>query len=305
MSSNYDIEMSLDDTLELDAIIQEWDAESNGVIGNIMYEDSDSTVHNSTGIQTNTYIFDPQESGTYTIPVNGQELTVNVKDSSIIPDGVVDNFENITNSPPGIYSSGDSVSTYYNGDTSVFTRKKENPLDGDYSLYHHHSDGKYEILSFADDGLPNYPSRGDKFRIRMKVQVNNVYTWNQISASLYFGVEDKDNWYRVGGNFRTGGSTSSNPRLGLTKSVNGSTTGLDGDSGGSDIGNNNTLFYEIDFGTSEINVTARFGGWDGSIWKSVSASDTSVNGSGIGFRTYSPSGGNEDSEHWYDYAHIV
>lgn len=78
-----DITMSLEDTLELDTIIEKSSRVLNSV-GTIKYEGSDSTVHNSEGIQTGTFIFDPQEPGSYTIPVNGQELTVKVKYLSTI-----------------------------------------------------------------------------------------------------------------------------------------------------------------------------------------------------------------------------
>jgi hypothetical protein len=77
--------MNVDDTLELDTIIEESSRASNPV-SSIKYEGSDSTVHDSKGIQTNTFIFDPQESGNYTITINGQELTVKVTNPSTIPD---------------------------------------------------------------------------------------------------------------------------------------------------------------------------------------------------------------------------
>jgi hypothetical protein len=80
-----DITMSLDDTLELDTIIRESSVPLNPVT-DVKYEGSDSTVHNSTGLQTNTYIFEPEKSGNYTITVNGQELTIKVTDPSTIPD---------------------------------------------------------------------------------------------------------------------------------------------------------------------------------------------------------------------------
>jgi len=80
-----DITMSLDDTLELDAVIKEWNDPNNIV------EDSNDKF-NMSGFYTGTRVLDPQESGTHTIKVNGQELTVKVTDTSTIPDsGVFDN----------------------------------------------------------------------------------------------------------------------------------------------------------------------------------------------------------------------
>lgn len=84
MSSNYDIKMNLDETLELDAIIQNWNAESDDTI-NV----TDGTYYNLSGFQTHTGVFDPQKSGDYTINVNGQELSIKVIGSSV----VIDDFE--------------------------------------------------------------------------------------------------------------------------------------------------------------------------------------------------------------------
>lgn len=60
MSSHYDIEMSTDDTLELDTIIQEW-TPSSGLV-NVNPEDT-SNSFNIGGFQTNTTVFDPEDSG--------------------------------------------------------------------------------------------------------------------------------------------------------------------------------------------------------------------------------------------------
>jgi hypothetical protein len=77
-----DITMRLDDTLELDTIIKESDLASDSV-------SFDSNKFNSTGIQTHTEIFSPQEAGTYSIEVSGQELTVKLTDPSKISDTVL------------------------------------------------------------------------------------------------------------------------------------------------------------------------------------------------------------------------
>jgi hypothetical protein len=54
-----DITMGLNDKLELDTIIEESSRAFNP-ISSIKYEGNESTVHNSTEIQTNTVIFDPK-----------------------------------------------------------------------------------------------------------------------------------------------------------------------------------------------------------------------------------------------------
>jgi hypothetical protein len=76
------IEMSLDDTLELDTIIEEWNPNSSLV-------DDVGGNFNISGFQTSTTVLDPQNTGTHKININGQELTVKVTDTSTIPDSIV------------------------------------------------------------------------------------------------------------------------------------------------------------------------------------------------------------------------
>jgi hypothetical protein len=82
-----DITMSLDDTLELDALIQESNKPEK--IINIT-DGTEGTDFDLDGIQTHTGIFNPTNAGTYNIEINGQKLTVKVKESSAIPDSVVE-----------------------------------------------------------------------------------------------------------------------------------------------------------------------------------------------------------------------
>jgi hypothetical protein len=85
-----DITMSLNDTLEIDAIIQESNKPEN--IINIT-DGTEGTDFDLDGIQTHTGIFNRKNSGTYNININGQELTVKVTDPSNVPDKIVDDFE--------------------------------------------------------------------------------------------------------------------------------------------------------------------------------------------------------------------
>ena len=78
--------MSIDDTLELDAIIKKWD-NPDGVI-----TDSDNQF-NMSGFYTGTGVLDPQNAGKHTIKVNGQELTVEVLDPSNILQSAVAQFD--------------------------------------------------------------------------------------------------------------------------------------------------------------------------------------------------------------------
>lgn len=64
-----DITMSVDDTLELDAVIKEQNDPDN-----IVEQNNDK--FEISGLTTHTKILNPLESGTYDISVNGQKLTV-------------------------------------------------------------------------------------------------------------------------------------------------------------------------------------------------------------------------------------
>ena len=72
--------MSLDDTLELETIIEESSKPLTPVTVN------SSLGYNESGFGTYTYVFDPTESGTHKLSINGQQLTVEVTDPNDIPD---------------------------------------------------------------------------------------------------------------------------------------------------------------------------------------------------------------------------
>lgn len=66
--------MGLNDVLELDAIIREWNPDQITV-------DSSSGEFNLDGIETRTGIFDPQSTGTYSITVGSQRYDIKVVDT--------------------------------------------------------------------------------------------------------------------------------------------------------------------------------------------------------------------------------
>jgi hypothetical protein len=77
-----DITIGLNDTLEFDTIIQQ-DSSATNPVGTITEINEGSTHNNDlNGFQTKTAVFDPSKSGTFKIPVNGQQLTVKVIDNS-------------------------------------------------------------------------------------------------------------------------------------------------------------------------------------------------------------------------------
>lgn len=83
-----DITLSLDDTLELDEIIQEWSRTDSNLNLN-----GDESSFDISGLQTKTSILNPQEPGEYTITINGQDLSVEVTDPSTIPNNPIYNYE--------------------------------------------------------------------------------------------------------------------------------------------------------------------------------------------------------------------
>jgi len=79
--------------------------------------------------------------------------------ASAIPDSVVDNFEDADADPPGVYESGDTVATYYSGDTGAFSRSATGVIENSYGLQNDDTDDVY-IVSEPGDGLNKYPETG-------------------------------------------------------------------------------------------------------------------------------------------------
>lgn len=102
---NPDIKMSLDDTLELDTLINTWDKPEN-----LINDKKDG--FKLSGIQTKTGILEPKEPGKYTIEINGQELVVEVTDPSNVPEGFTENFENSNYNNWNVKSGSWTVKSY-------------------------------------------------------------------------------------------------------------------------------------------------------------------------------------------------
>jgi hypothetical protein len=124
MSNDYDIEMTTDDTLELDTIIEQID--NNNSITKV----DEGNDYNINVIETQTEIFDPTSSGEYKVNINGQILSINVKDASAVSNKVIDHFEEI------LYQDQNRIlNDVYSGDlSSGFTRNQNIIQEGSYSL---------------------------------------------------------------------------------------------------------------------------------------------------------------------------
>lgn len=149
MSSDFDLTMNLDDTLELDAVIQEW-----GSVGNVANVKTTKD-YNIEGLQTNTVIFDPEESGTHKIEINGQILKINVRDTSNFD--IIDSFEEGSNN---VWHDG---SNWLCEDTL-------SPRDSAFGSYTLRANsGGTLTVSKSSSNLPysNLPEFGDIFRCDM------------------------------------------------------------------------------------------------------------------------------------------
>ena len=201
-----DIQMSLDDTLELDTIIEESTRASNP-IGTVKYEGSDSTVHNSTGIQTNTFIFDPQEAGKYTIPVNGQELTVNVTKASAIPDSdayIHDDWDD------GKLTNRDDSGTTTTNEQEGFYRPEWNEFQANVNVVDKYgdSDGLQMELTQSSGIDIKYPLPDDSLRWEFEFRKDGDDSDNGLMFIL--SADESQNyiaWRHIGNNNKTGVKT--------------------------------------------------------------------------------------------------
>lgn len=141
-----DITMSLDDTLEIDTIIEE-STRASEPITEIKYEGNQTNDYNSRGIQTHTEVFEPKKSGNYTITVNGQDISIDVKSPRSIPSTVVESFEDGSNDEYQTVNGGWSTSTNYVWEGTYSGRFDQN--------------ASHKAFSSEGDGLNYYPKQGD------------------------------------------------------------------------------------------------------------------------------------------------
>jgi hypothetical protein len=146
-----DITMSLEDTLELDTIIEK---SSRATTPITVTGGTESTDFNLDGLQTHTGIFDPVNSGEYTIKINGQELLIEVIDAA---SGLIEDFNK-----PSYENKGKSLSDYYNGDLSKFSRQTNRKQEGSHVLKLSHNNDPFVI--YSTNSLNKYPEPGDTFK---------------------------------------------------------------------------------------------------------------------------------------------
>ena len=91
--------------------------------------------------------------------VDGEEIVA-------IPDGVVDNFEDADADPAGPYEDGEGITDYYSHqfptDPVQYERTTDDVEEGSHALSRiGEEEGRSNIVSWPDDGLPTYPDFGD------------------------------------------------------------------------------------------------------------------------------------------------
>lgn len=174
-----DITMSLDDTLELDTIIEKSSRASKPLTFN-------SDNFSSNGIQTHTEILNPKESGTHKITINGQELTVKVTDPTNIPNDKIDRFED------------GSLSEYAGG--ANWTVQQTTVLEGNNTAKGVTPDTELYVIS-SKSGLPAYPEQG--YEMRFLIQLKYSDGGYKQTGSIIYGAQSESGG--AGGNFQPNG----------------------------------------------------------------------------------------------------
>jgi hypothetical protein len=128
----------------------------------------------------------------------------------------------------------------------------------------------------SQSGLNKYPAEGSDISGRVYYPSGET-----VKAFIVFGAEDGDNYYWAGINADK--SSSSDYQIQLSKQEGGTNTGLGTVAVGS-FPRDEWLQYEINYRSSGDTLELKLYDSSGSLIDTVSATDTSINGTGIGFR---------------------
>lgn len=221
-----DITMSVDDTLELDAVIKEWNDPDN-----IVEQNNDK--FEISGLTTHTKILNPLESGTYDISVNGQKLTVEVLDSSILIEG----FEE---GDLSYYTSHNGTSGYYEGGSDTITSDKSYEGSNSLRIYLKGQNGNRKV---STDSLTKSPSRGDNFKYYTYAGNSNIRR-----AGVIFATDDPTDGLSRGYNIRTNFSENNFGLSAIHSNVSSSVNW--------NPPTQEWIEIRVDFGTTEIKSTA-------------------------------------------------
>jgi hypothetical protein len=173
MSSDYDIVMGLDETLELDTIVEKSNKASNPIT---RFEHiSDGTEHENelNNIQTHTSVFNPSKSGEYEIDINGQNLSLKVRDKT-------DTLQNSS------FESGNlsSWKTFGNASYSVSTNQSY--------------EGSYSLSLSSDKQERGFVNTTYKFSPPLTVEWYQYFpsgVGSSYDIQYIYGYQDSDNFY--------------------------------------------------------------------------------------------------------------
>lgn len=220
-----DITVSLNDTLELDALIKEWDDPNNIV-------EQDNNIFDVSGMTTHTKVLKPTEPGTYNITINGQKLTVKVLDSSFLIEGFEQDLS--------YYTSHNGASGYYEGGSETITSDKSYEGSNSLEMYLKGRNGNRQI---STNLLNQLPSRGDKFKYYSYAGNSNIRR-----AGVKFATDDPTDGTSRGYNLRTNFSESNFGLSALHSSASSSVNW--------NPPTNEWIEIIVDFGSTEIKSTA-------------------------------------------------
>lgn len=177
-----DISMVLSDTLELEYLVEEISD------GKISVGSEPSTGATDLSYISRDYgVFNPTETGTYTLNINNQTVEISVSN-------IVDNFEDGDISKYSVVDSAGNVNVTSNA-----------AFEGSFGIEFTGSGGP-QIQSTS--GLDNYPSSGDTYSVKFNM-VQGPQSGAIENSQIFFGVQslsDFPNSYNIETIFRNDGN---------------------------------------------------------------------------------------------------
>jgi len=199
--------------------------------------------------------------------------------ASVIPDSVVDNYEQV------LYEDQDkTLSDYYNEDLSAATRQTSTVLKGDFTLELSVPGDNGSAAIYSISGLPRYPSRGDDLSLRVSYD-DNV---SQINFQFVFG--DASSQYGTGYSVVT---DTDNDEMIIRKRNSSSFTNIEEAS--QTVSSNTEYIYDVSFGSPTITFTLRDS--EGNSLNSISVDDDEFDSGGIRLATFNR---NNDGSAFFD-----
>jgi len=211
------------------------------------------------------------ESPEYVLLVSdGTNWYVQSNESGIgraIPDSVVDGFEE-----QQYEDQNATLSDYYAGDTSHYTRQTNTVQDGTYAVKSDpSSDGVYRLTSVS--GLNTYPSQGDSFEYYV---YKSGFSGSQIHIN--FACQDSSTYFKDGSSYLISDEDNINS-LSINR-IDGGTVTSDLDSAGDTMPSGEWTRVEVDWqGDGTINID--FYDSNNNNFASLSTTDTTYTSGGI------------------------